>query len=233
MLDAIRALTLDLDDTLWPVWPAIARAERVLMQWLAVHAPATAARHDTASLRRLRDALAREQPDWAHDLSRIRRESIRRALAECGDDPALADPAFERFFAERQAVELFDDVRPALARLSARFPIVGLTNGNADVGRIGLAAYFRDVVTARDFGLGKPHLAIFREAAARTGVPHTQVLHVGDDPELDVEGAVFAGMPAAWIRRSDPDVPRPARPPVVPATIEVGSLAELAERLGC
>ena len=39
----IRAITLDLDDTLWPIWPTITRAENVLQAWLADHAPATAA----------------------------------------------------------------------------------------------------------------------------------------------------------------------------------------------
>lgn len=35
----IRAISLDLDDTLWPIWPTIAKAEGVLLQWLAQHAP--------------------------------------------------------------------------------------------------------------------------------------------------------------------------------------------------
>lgn len=231
MLHTIRALTLDLDDTLWPVWPTIERAEAVLIDWLRAHAPATAQRHDTASLRRVRDQVGRENPDWVHDLTRIRRESIRRALSQCGDDPALAEPAFEAFFAERQNVRLFDDVRPALARLAARYPIVALTNGNADLARIGLAEFFQGSLSAREFGLGKPHMAIFRAAAARTGQPLTQVLHVGDDPHLDVEGAVFAGMPAAWVRR--PELPAPAAKPAVPATLEVPHLLALAERLGC
>ena len=38
----IRAITIDLDDTLWPIWPTITRAERVLLDWLTHHAPATA-----------------------------------------------------------------------------------------------------------------------------------------------------------------------------------------------
>ena len=41
--DRVRAITLDLDDTLWPIWPTIARAEGALQQWLADNAPATAA----------------------------------------------------------------------------------------------------------------------------------------------------------------------------------------------
>jgi FMN phosphatase YigB (HAD superfamily) len=34
-LTTIKAITLDLDDTLWPIWPAIERAEKALDDWLA------------------------------------------------------------------------------------------------------------------------------------------------------------------------------------------------------
>jgi hypothetical protein len=50
----------------------------------------------------------------------VRRESIRLALYRAGENPLLADTAFEVFFAERQRVELFDDVLPALAFLAQR-----------------------------------------------------------------------------------------------------------------
>ena len=38
----IRAITLDLDDTLWPIWPTIARADQAMRDWLAERAPAAA-----------------------------------------------------------------------------------------------------------------------------------------------------------------------------------------------
>ena len=79
------ALTLDLDDTLWPVWPVIDRAEQVLHAWLVDHAPATAERYDVAALRALRNAIALRHPEWAHDLGWPRRESLREALVACGD----------------------------------------------------------------------------------------------------------------------------------------------------
>ena len=37
----IRAITLDLDDTLWPVAPTIAGAERAMQDWLGERAPRT------------------------------------------------------------------------------------------------------------------------------------------------------------------------------------------------
>src|SRR6478672_10133107 len=91
-LARIRAVTLDLDDTLWPIWPTIERAEAVLLQWMAEHAPATAQLFkNTEALRAIRNQMVNLRPDLAHDLSALRRESIRLALTQAGDDGALAD----------------------------------------------------------------------------------------------------------------------------------------------
>lgn len=226
----LLALTLDLDDTLWPIWPAIARAEAVLHAWLAEHAPVTASRHDVASLRRLRDDVALRHPQWAHDLTAIRLKSLRLALSECGDDPALAEEAFAVFFAERHKVDLFDDVLPALDRLAARYKLIALSNGNADLQRVGLSRWFRAQVSARSFGVGKPDMRIFREACRRAGAAPEQVLHVGDDLALDVQGALAAGLKAAWVVR--PEVhPAPGEPPAGTHHV-VRDLAELADRIG-
>lgn len=198
----VRALTLDLDDTLWPIWPTIARAEQVLADWLAQHAPATATLGaDRETLRAVREQVGRERPDLAHDLSALRRESIRGLLVRAGDDPALAGPAFEVFFAERQRVELFEDALPALQRLSERFPLVALSNGNADVHRVGIGAHFTAAISAREFGVGKPDPRIFHAAAVAAGVAPEAVLHIGDDAHLDGVGALNAGMQLAWVNR--------------------------------
>jgi putative hydrolase of the HAD superfamily len=226
----LQAITLDLDDTLWPMAPTLRRAEAAMHDWLARHAPATVAAHDKAAWLALRRTVVADRPDWAHDLSALRRETIRRALAAAGDDPDLAGPAFDVFFAERQRVDLFDDVLPALGRLAARWPVVALTNGNADVQRVpGLGVHFRAAVSARDLGLAKPAPAAFAAACARAGAAAAATLHVGDDAALDVDGALAAGLQAAWVRRPGlPDTGVPARAP----QHVVASLAELADRLG-
>ena len=225
----LQALTLDLDDTLWPVWPAIRRAEAALQAWLLAHAPATVAGHDAAAWRLIRQAVQSDRPDWAHDLSALRRETIRRALQAAGDDPALAGPAFEVFFDERQRVELFDDVLPALARLAARWPIVALSNGNADVHRVpGLGRHFHAALSARDLGVGKPSPLAFAEACRRAGADAASTLHIGDDGLLDVDGALAAGLQAAWVRRAS--LPHAASP-LGQAQHVVSNLSELADRL--
>lgn len=212
----ISAISLDLDDTLWPVWPTIERAERVLHAWLVKQAPKTAALLVTPGmLRELREATAQERSDLAHDLSALRRESIRTALRRAGEDPALADPAFDAFFAERQRVVLYDDALPALKWLSERYPLVAISNGNADIHLTGVGRWFRTAFNARAFGSGKPHAPIFRAAAASVGLLPRDMLHVGDDGHLDVVGALNAGMQAAWLVRDDRAWEHDARPHLI------------------
>ena len=152
------------------------------------------------------------RPDLRHDLSALRRESIRLALAKAGDDPTLAEPAFDFFFAERQRVDLFDDALETLEFLSARYPVVAVSNGNADVHHIGIGRYFKDSLSATRLGVAKPDARIFHAAAQAAGVASSAVLHVGDDALLDAQGALDAGMQAAWLNPAQAAWPQ-GRPP--------------------
>uniref|UniRef100_UPI003340B549 HAD family hydrolase n=1 Tax=Limnohabitans sp. TaxID=1907725 RepID=UPI003340B549 len=175
----IRAITLDLDDTLWPVWPTIGRAETALQAWLAAHAPRTAVLSADAELKKaIRVEINARHADRAHDLSFLRLQSIRALLQQAGDPEHLAEPAFEVFFAERQRVDLFDDALPALRFWSQRMPVVALSNGNADVHRVGIGEHFHASVSAQSLGVAKPDLRIFKAAAAAAGVQPHEVLHI-------------------------------------------------------
>lgn len=203
-LKIVKAVTLDLDDTLWPVWPAIERAEKALEHWLKQHAPMAAVLFANASVRgEIRSEVVRTRPELKHNLSALRRESIRVALHRCKENPLLAEPAFDVFFAERNRVVLFDDAMLALAFLAARFPVVALSNGNADIKTIGIAHYFQASVSAQEFGVAKPDARIFHAAAGAVDVSPEHVLHIGDDPGLDVLGALNAGMQTVWLNRPD------------------------------
>lgn len=229
---AIRALTLDLDDTLWPVAPVIARAEVAMRQWLERHAPATAAAFDPEAMRRLRAQVDQAHPELRHDLSALRRATLHRAVAYAGEPPALADKAFEVFFAARQQVEFYPDVSEALPRLAARFPLWSLSNGNADLHRVGIGAYFRGSMNAAELGAAKPDPRVFAHACRRIGLAPSQVLHVGDDRVMDVDGARAVGMVAVWLHRGPADGGTAdgvdAHDP-----LQVSNLSELADRLGC
>ena len=144
------------------------RAEAALQAWFEQAAPATATLcRDKAVLREVREHLNATRPELVHDLSALPLEAIRACCSVRATTPALAPLGFEVFFAERQRVDLFDDARPALDFLSARWPIVALSNGNADVNRVGLGGYFKASVSAREFGVGSPMCAFFMRRPRR------------------------------------------------------------------
>jgi putative hydrolase of the HAD superfamily len=92
----VRAITLDLDDTLWPFAPIGARIEHALHDWLGEHSPATAERFPPHEMLRLREQVAAGHPELAHDLTAIRRRDRDRAGRK-RQRPALLEPAFEVF----------------------------------------------------------------------------------------------------------------------------------------
>lgn len=197
----IKAISLDLDDTLWPIAPIVLRAEQRLHDWLEQHCPAVAVAYPVAQMRLLRDRIALENPHLAHDFTAQRKLCLGAALNPHGYGEDTVEAAFDAFYAARNEVELYADALPALRRLAARVPLISLSNGNADLGRIGLRHLFADCVTAREFGLAKPAPEIFLEACRRLDLAPGSVLHVGDDPLLDVHGARTAGLPSAWLNR--------------------------------
>jgi HAD superfamily hydrolase (TIGR01509 family) len=198
----ILAVSLDLDDTLWPVAPAILAAEQQLDAWLRIHHGRVAAAWPIDALRALREKITREQPHLAHDFTAQRLLTLRHAFASCAIDDAPVADAFEVYYAARNRVECYSDALPALSALAARVPLVSISNGNADLERIGLDHHFRHRICARDLGCAKPAAAIFHEACTRLGLAPANVLHVGDDPTLDVGGAHAAGLRTVWLNRS-------------------------------
>lgn len=222
----ILAISLDLDDTLWPIEPAIVRAEQRLDDWLRTHCPAVAQRYPISAMRALRERISAEHPHLAHDFTAQRKLSLRAALAPHGYGDDHVERAFDAYYAARNEVECYPDSVPALQRLGRHFPLVSLTNGNADLDRIGLRDHFVHHVAARDLGVAKPDPAIFHHACARLGLAPAQVLHVGDDPHLDVHGARAAGLRTAWVNRRGEAWPGADAPDFV-----VDDLATLADQL--
>ncbi|MEO7251093.1 MAG: HAD-IA family hydrolase [Arenimonas sp.] len=207
MNPAPKALSLDLDDTLWPIWPVIERAEAALEAFLRERCPRTAERYPIALMRQLREQVAAEHPQYAHDFTWQRKLSLAQALRNSGEDEAHVEDAFDAFYSARNRIDFYPDALVALDRLAARWPIAALTNGNADLERIGIADRFTVFVAARDTGHAKPDAPIFHAACARLGLAPHEVLHIGDDPLLDVAGASWAGLRTCWINRRNEQWP--------------------------
>jgi len=84
--------------------------------------------------------------------------------------------------------------------------------------RRGLRALFDCVLASLEVGVEKPDAGIFRAAERRLGLAPEELLHVGDHPVDDYEGALRAGWHALLLDRN---TPRPTEHSVVSSLLDV------------
>jgi len=226
----IRAITLDLDDTLWEIGPVITRAEGKLWSWLSERYPRITQSYTAEQAYELRVEAMEKYRDRSHDFRFMRQMVLGHMAESVGYSADLVDDAFAVFDKARNEVELFSDVVPGLEILAEHFSLIAVTNGNANLGTIGIRHLFHDVVTAVDVGSAKPAQPIFLEAVSRAGVGVEETLHVGDHPEIDIGGAQEAGLRTAWMNRNGDGWPEHVAPPdaVVSTVAELVAILEPA-----
>ena len=221
----IRTITLDLDDTLWELHPVIRRAEERLYAWLGENYPRITEQFEPAALREVRARVVQEHADRAHDLTFLRQTVLMEVATAAGYREFLVDEAFAVFDEVRNDVVMFPEVRPALLALKKRFTLIAVTNGNADLKRIGIGDLFDGHINAAIAGAAKPDRQIFDAAVRAGGAGVEQTLHVGDHPFYDVHGAREAGLRTAWVNRDGGDWPSE----YVRPDLEVQHVGELAD----
>jgi putative hydrolase of the HAD superfamily len=64
----------------------------------------------------------------------------------------------------------------------------------------GLAAQASCILISDQFGARKPNSSIFLAAAQQLGVPASEAVFVGDQPNIDVIGAHTCGMRTVWLK---------------------------------
>ncbi len=203
MAAKIRAITLDLDNTLWDVFPTLRKAEQNSHRFLSEHFPRVAERFSADDISALRDRIYSNYLELQHDMTGIRRRLYVEMLKECDYDPVNAEDLLNRFLVDRNKVELYPDALPALKRLANSYPLISLSDGNANLSSIGIRDFFVGCVYSADTGYAKPHCAGFEKACEIAGVEPGEIVHVGDNPIADVDGARRAGFQTMWIQRNE------------------------------
>lgn len=201
MFSAIRIISFDLDDTLWPCKPVIQRAEHILYDWLAEHAPEIPANYSIQAMREHRLTFMREHPEVAHDLTLLRERTLRQLMDDYGYPQSLTVQASALFREFRNQVTPYPDVLPVLGQLGTRYKLVSVTNGNAQIDKTPLWNSFHRSFTAAEAGAARPDPALFHAVLNWSEMAPDAILHVGDDLTRDVEPARLLGMRTAWIQR--------------------------------
>lgn len=92
-------------------------------------------------------------------------------------------------------------------KLSGQLNLYVITNGFSEVQfkkmeNSGLLPYFNKIFTSEETGINKPSPEIFRYALKTTNAPKKESLMVGDSFEIDIVGAMNAGLDQVWIVNS-------------------------------
>ncbi len=159
---------------------------------------------------------------------------LRLAGVPAAQLPAAA-AAIYRMHAERHIWSAVDEGTPAsLERLRAaglKLGIVSNSDGRVEAAltSAGIRDYFDVVIDSSVTGFEKPDPRIFRQALESLDVGPADALYIGDMYDVDVAGALAAGMSAALVdpagRHAADDVPSAASvPDLVDALARTGRL---------
>lgn len=147
-----------------------------------------------------------------------------------------ADAVGARFWAEAMqrlplGRRLMPYAREALEYLRPRYRLYILSNGFTELQArkmqsAGIDHYFDGVVLSEDIGVNKPDPAIFEHALRVAGVSKAETLMIGDNFEVDIEGAQQVGIDQVFY-----NVGRLSLGDKRPPTYAIESLLELKDIL--
>jgi 2-haloalkanoic acid dehalogenase type II len=118
--------------------------------------------------------------------------------------PGDGQLAYEQLRDSIGAATAFPEAHRVVETVSRRLPTALLSNADDDfllpcLARNGLV--FPVVLSSESCRAYKPHFSIFETLGRELGLPHENILYVGDSRFADVAGAKHAGLQAAWINR--------------------------------
>ncbi|TMO81387.1 haloacid dehalogenase [Pseudoalteromonas sp. S3776] len=200
-LRPFSVMSFDLDDTLYNNHPIIKAAVKAQQDYL--NALPSYLKQGPKYWQQCRNEAVIQLPELADNVTKWRQHTLRLALSKLGlSDQEVehhADAAYNAFADARSKVVVTDDVLKLLDNLAQHFTLVAITNGNVEIERFNLRDKFALVLQAGMHGKAKPHATLFDKAAAHLNVAKSEILHIGDSLDTDVQGANNAGCQSVWL----------------------------------
>ena len=199
----IKLITFDLDNTLWDVGPVLRRADSDLKRWMNESHPEVLMYYKPDTFAFVKNKLSSEHPHKLNLPTFVRMQFLLHCYSLIGlkgvNLERHARNAFDVFHHARNQIDFYPETIPMLNELSKSFALIALSNGNADVEKVGLGNYFVAQYSADSTGKPKPHPAMFKEALDFVGVAATESIHVGDHQVEDVKAAQALGFRTVWL----------------------------------
>lgn len=220
-------ITFDLDDTIFPVGPVVADANKALFDELKLLGCETTQEEYLKTTKRIRIELAKE--DKVITYTELRKRSIRKELQKYLPDDKINDSlvvglydTWEEHRHIAAETHLYPDTISMLKELKNNLPdavIAAITNGKGNPLMMdSIREYFDFCVSGEDddvFPLRKPSEGIYKVALKRfeelslerngesIDMEEQCWVHVGDDLANDVGASAKCGAKAVWVDLGD------------------------------
>jgi len=217
----LKALFLDLDETLCDTLSANEQAKQLMGQALEVqygteldgqgvaHAYVTGIYREWSDSQRARYLpIINQQSEGA-----FRLQLICDLLAEQGVDgmsETTAQALQSKFDSDRlEALDFYPGIAEFLAEARKLFTLVVITNGPEfsqipKIEAVNLAAYVDHIIIGGQEPEQKPARSIFDKALKLANCEAHEAIHVGDSLAADIAGAHNSGITSVWIQHQQP-----------------------------
>lgn len=214
----IRAVLFDLDNTLFDHRTSARCGLRTFVRDLGVELTPELSRSWLKIEHATYDRFLSKELNFQEQ----RRERLRQFLPLIGHPEMFGTTELDEMFAiylrsYEESWTAFPDAVPTLQMLKSIGITLGIiTNGNHEqqakkISRTGIAPLLDLFFTSEQMGHAKPTRAAFTLPCEKTGFSPSQVLYVGDNFHVDIEGARAAGLQAIHLDREGAGQPMTLR----------------------
>jgi len=232
-LSKIKAISFDLDDTLYNNRPIMLSIEKQMKAYFSTTLPEFKLIFSRGFWFSFRQQAIEKQPNLVHDVVAVRFETYFLALKSLGlaEDIAKqhAQMALDHFISLRSNFVVPNSSHQLLASLSKVVPLIAISNGNVDTKALKIDQYFKYIYHAGFQGDSnsrllkqKPESDMFTLACENLRISPQQLLHVGDCGYADIEGALRAQCQTAWLPKY-----KVGKPIKVLPHIEISNISQL------
>lgn len=218
-------ITIDLDDTLYDNTDIIKYAEYYIRERIG-NDYLNGILLSEKLYKTLKSQIAEKCPQLINDVSLLRFFTYKEFLMQKGmmssEATNVAADLVNDFIKVRSHIDV-------LQRIKEHYPLIGLSNGNANFDLAGYTEYFIDILYPNVNVTAKPHYSLFYQAAWLAGCEITGVCHIGDDALTDIYGSIRAGAMSVMQTQFRNDSKRLS---VLPNVV-ISDISELTQLLDC
>lgn len=188
----VKAISFDLDDTLWDNSGVIEKCEQELYQFLCRKHPSFQEHYTIESMHRVSEQfIARDIPHF-ENMTTLRKAVIEHMLLETAGDLNLVNQAFAVFYFWRNQIKIPRVTHQLLDTLKQKYSLFAVSNGNSNLYWLGLMDYFEKHFIAGVDGRAKPSAEMLHKVCELKDIEPQELLHVGDNHDTDIQSSINA-----------------------------------------